>query len=465
MNKELYQRIQSGNPYDTDNGQLYYGRSGQPLFNIQYVETNDLGETGPWFKVDLQNRANSVNNVFEFMTDYYKTIKVVDFNSIISWIIDAITGAVSINGNIGIAQLKDMNKFALILQRILGLCFDNRKEIDVSGNAKVGEYDDIDESFFEFTDIDLRNIDSRIENVKNGVVEFVTCDNVKLPVDSESIMDSLGDLLFVKDDDLDNAIDNLTKKISDNNNWKGLGLDVSIQAEIDLNFVKNFAKGLILSLVSPKVLLPIFVMLKAIGQEISDLVESLYDFMKRFKKFVKNIISRIGAIFVEVLFNIIKKEIRSLLQSTIMDLAKEKANKKIIMVLKLIQLLVTVSQFIQDWRKCKSVVDEILWLLKIATTGWGGELSLPLLMASKLLDGASTVRAFTATIEELQKIGVPTGDMPDGSPNLSVLSMFSQLKGSMGEMAENGKIQVAIPPLTITPAGLTIPASGFGKSF
>ena len=40
----------------------------------------------------------------------------------------------------------------------MGLCFDNRKEIDVSGIAKLAELDDIDESFFEFTDIDLRNI-------------------------------------------------------------------------------------------------------------------------------------------------------------------------------------------------------------------------------------------------------------------------------------------------------------------
>ena len=86
------------------------------------------------------------------------------------------------------------------------------------------------------------------------------------------------------------------------------------------------------------------------------------------------------------------------------------------------------------------------------------------MFASQLLDGYSATRAFMGTIEELQKIGVPTGDMPDGSPNLSVLSTFSQMKAQSNEQAENGKIQVAIPPLTMTPAGLTVPASGFGKS-
>jgi len=42
--------------------------------------------------------------------------------------------------------------------------------------------------------------------------------------------------------------------------------------------------------------------------------------------------------------------------------------------------------------------------------------------------------------------------------------MFGQMKAMASEEAENGKLQVAIPPLTMTPAGLTVPASGFGKT-
>jgi hypothetical protein len=107
-------------------------------------------------------------------------------------------------------------------------------------------------------------------------------------------------------------------------------------------------------------------------------------------------------------------------------------------------------------------VDEILWLLKIATTGWG-KLPLPLVFACELLDGFSETRAFIGTITELQKIGIPTGDMPDGSPNLSIMAMLSQIKGMSSEFSENSKVQVAIPPLTMTPAGITVPASSFGK--
>jgi len=106
----------------------------------------------------------------------------------------------------------------------------------------------------------------------------------------------------------------------------------------------------------------------------------------------------------------------------------------------------------------------MLWLLKIATTGFGNEIPLPLLFGAQLLDGFSETRAFIGTIEELQKLGIDTGALPDGSPNLGILSILGQLKASANENAENGKLQIALPPLTITPAGLTLPSNAFGKS-
>ena len=67
--------------------------------------------------------------------------------------------------------------------------------------------------------------------------------------------------------------------------------------------------------------------------------------------------------------------------------------------------------------------------------------------------------------QELESLGIPTGPMPDGGPNLHVLSILAQLKAQAAEEAENGKVQIAVPPLTITPAGLTVPQGAFGKKF
>ena len=463
MNKELYQLIQTGNPYTVDNGQPYKGASGQDLFDIQYVEFNNIGETGPWYKVTLYNRANNINKVGTFLKDYYKTIKVVDFTNIMAYIMESLSGCLSISGNVGITQTDDVSKFSAIIQRVLGLCFDNTKEIDVSGIAKIAELDGIDDSFFEFNEIDLRNIEQRITNVKNGVVEFLSCENVKLPVNFEEIIDGLGQLNFVPDSDLVAAADSLTETMVNNPAWAGFAIEGNIKAELDLNFVKLMVNGILMSVISPKVLLPIFIMLKSIGNTFMDSINSLMDFAKQFRTFFINLTSKIGAIFVQELFNLIKKDIKNLLQSIIQDIAKEKLSKKYIIILKLIQLLLVIAEFISDWRKCKSVIDEILWLLKIAGTGFGNSIPLPILFGSQLLDGYSESRAFIGAIEELQKLGVPTGPMPDGSPNLDVLKIFGQMKAMSNEEAENGKVQIAIGALTMTPAGLTVPSSAYGK--
>jgi hypothetical protein len=464
LNKELYQRIESGQPYSIDNGQLYMGQSGQDLFDIQYVETDNLGQTGPWYKITLVDRVNNINKVGEFMVDYYKTIKIVDYHNIVSSVMNSLSGAISIQANIGVVQAEDATKFELILQRILGLCFDNKSEIDVSGVAKVAELDGVDDSFFEFTEIDLRNIDLTVNNIKNGVVEFENCDNVKLPVDSSSVLDSLNNLLHIPDSDLVNAADELTKSLTDNPEWSGFAITGNISAAVDLNFVKKLVQGLVTAILSPKILLPIFTMLKALGQTVVDQINSFMDFAKKFKSFVINLVSKVGGLFVKELFQLIKKDIKNLIQQVIMDVAKESGDKRIIMILKLVQLLLIIAQFVSDWRRCKSVVDELLSLLNMATSGLGfGGIPLPLLFASQLLGGYSESRAFLGTIEEMQKLGIPTGPMPDGSPNLDVLSKFAQMKAMAKEEAENGKVQIAVGPLSITPAGLTVPASAYGK--
>jgi hypothetical protein len=465
MNKELYQLIQTGQPYSVDNGQNYIGQSGQDLFDIQYVDQNLAGETGPWFKVTLSNRVNGVNKVGTFLVDYYKTIKITEPTNMMASIMESLSGAVSMSVGAGVGQVEDQSKFDLLIQRILGLCFDNRSEIDVSGIAKVPELDGVDETFFEFTDIDLRKVEQRVTNIKNKVIELEECDNILLPVDFPAVIAQINNLnLIDNNSDFINAADNLTQVLADNPQW-GAGIQTNAQAALNFNFIKLIAQGIAGAFLTPKVLLPIYVMLKAIGQETTDAIKGFVDFVKQFKKFAINFISKIGALFVQELFELIKRDIILLIQRVISDIVKEKIDKRISMILKLIQLLLIVASFISDWRKCKSVVDELLALLDLITSslGFGSQIPLPLLFASQLLDGYSESRAFVGAIEELQKIGVPTGALPDGSPNLDVLGKFGQMKAMAKEDSDNNKVQLAIGPLTITPAGLTVPASAYGK--
>jgi len=465
MNQELYQRIQSGQPYSLDNGQLYKGASGQNLFDIQFVQTTPSGQSGGWYKITLSNRINGANRIFEFISDYYASIKIFDFRNVMSSIVNLLTGAISIEISLGPGELRNANEFTLLIQRVLGLCFDNDQEINVSGVAKVSELDATDDSFFGFNEIDLREIELKVANTLKGVVTFEDCDNVELPVDTTSILNHLDNLFFVKDENLVDEAEKLPSVITNNPQWSRLALTGNIKGAVDENFVKTVIQGLVFTLLSPKVLLPIFIMLKALGQTAIDFINDAKEFIRIYKKFFLNLVSRIGAIFVQELFELIKKDIKNLIQQIINDISKEKINKRIIMILKLIQVLLAISQLITDWRKCKSVIDELLYLLTIATKGFGNDIPLPLLYGAQLLDGYSESRAFTGAIEELQKLGIPTGSMPSGDPNLGILSIFSQFKSQANELAENGKVSIGLPPLFVNPAGVIPPISLYGKSY
>lgn len=461
MNREMWDRLQQLNtPVD------FYGASGQKLFEISYVQQDGNGVSGDFYKILLSNRVTGVNTVFDFLVDYYSAIKIVDTSNLFQQLIDLICGAVTMEAKLGTGEIDVKNKFALLLQRILGLCFDSKKEIDVTGNSKVAELDGIDDSFFEFTDIDLRYIDQITSDIKLGVVEFEECQTVKLPVDSSSI---LNDLLKFNDAENINAekklASGLLNSLLDNPEWKlRLPNSVDINLAADFSFLTNLPKAIMLALLSPKIVLPLLIMAKAIGQLVGDVITNLLDFMRIFKTFVIAIMSKIGGIFVKELFEIVKKDIKQLVNDLIADIMKERAAKRIYMILRLIELILLIARFIDDWRKCKSVLDEILAILK-SISGMVG-MSLPpfLIAASEILPGASASRGFMNAIEELQKLGLPTGDMPDGSPNLMLQSIFSSMKGSQKEEDENGKVQIFIKPLTITPAGITIPAGNiYGK--
>lgn len=473
MNRELYNRIQAPNtPFSTINGDDYKGSSGQELFDIEYTELNNLGETGPWFKVTFSNRANNATTVAQFMVDYFKSIKLVEFENIMANIMNGLTGAISIKGNIGSSQAEVDAKFGILIKRILGICFDNdnsNNEINVSGIAKVPVDDPIDDSFFEFSDLDLRNIEQTITNLKNGVVQYEDCGDVLLPVDVDGIISSLNNLRFVPDNDLVNAANNLTQTLTNNPNWNIEIPNGNIEIAVDTNFIKLMAQGLVFAVLSPKVLLPIFAMLVSLGQQALAAIENLIEFARNFRKFIINLISKIGALFVEELFNTIKRDLLVLVQRVLQDITDERTRKITAIILKLIQILFVFAQLISDWRKCKSIIDELTQIMSV-----GGQIAqdllgsltsqipLPLLFASTFLGGYSESRAFIGTIEELQKLGIPTGALPDGTPNLTVLAMYGQLKASEREKTENSKVQVAIPTLAITPAGVTIPSSASG---
>jgi hypothetical protein len=492
MNKQLYQLTDSNNTdrsFSQINGKNYLGKSGQNLFDLQYSKTNSFGVTGDYYRVILIDRedgsGNISNNVGEFINDYYSTIKLVDNVDIGANLVNILSGAVSFKAQVGVGQLNEQSKFDLLVQRILGLCFDSRREIDVSGIAKIAELDGVDDSFFELTEIDLRNIEVNISNIQNGVMEFEDCNNVKLPVDADSLVSQLVDLR----DDIDNlstsdqvaAIETIIDSISQNPDWSVLiPNNFNASVAIDTNVIKKIPLAVASSVLSPKVLLPLYTLLSVvqsgatytynqavtsantatesvnqgvagignagadIGQSASNVVTNGTAFLKTFKTFSIQVISKINAEFLQVLFEILKRDIVNLMASIIQDVARSKILKKYAMILKLLQIAIVVAQLINDYRKCKSLLENILLLLSLIGQNFGPkqEIPLPLLALSPILPGISAEQMTIKAITALQSLGVPTGTLPDGSPNLMLQFNLAANSAIVSNITEDGKLEV-----------------------
>ena len=482
MNKELRLRLNStGQSFYTQYGKFYQGTSGLPLFDFMYSPTNQYNVTEDCYRVALIDKPTP-NKVGDFLNDYYSTIKLIDSVDVTELLVNIVTGAISIQGNQSAGQIGENSKFQAIVNRILGLCFDGRREIDVSGVSKVAELDGVDESFFELTEVDLRNIDVRISNIQNGVMEFEDCNNVKLPVDYQTLVDELIKFRDVLDDQTTeeqvNTISNILDTIYQNPDWNELlPTNFNLELAVNKDFLKQIPLAVASAVLSPKVLFPIFILLQVVESkaannydravteanpilqsgntatgDVNNIINNSNDFLKVFKSFNVEVVSKIGAVFLRVLYEELKKDILNLLSSVISDIVVRQKLKKYKIILRLINILLILSQLIDDYRKCKSLVNDILLLLKTIFGRPDGQIPLPLLFLTQFLPGYSPDRATINTVELLQSVGIPTGPLPDGSPNLmGIYNLMSNI-GADNEESDNGKTEgTVITPLGIYP--------------
>jgi hypothetical protein len=504
MNKELNMLISTPNQsFHQTFGKFYQGTSGQYLMDIQYQRTNEFGVFGDFFKVALIDRSGAQtpnqlsttgNTVGEFLSDYFDTIRLFDTQNLTTQIMQFLFQFVSKQAGLGSGEIAQSSKFYLIAQRILGLCFDSRREIDVSGVSKVAELDGIDDSFFELTDVDLRNLDLEISNVQNGVIELVDCNNVKLPINSANITAQLVDLgaklSGLTTDQQVTAIENILDSVTQNPNWKlYTNSNFNAAGSIGRNLIQNMALAVASAALSPKTLLPIMVMSNVVektainnyntavgsantqiqsatttNSQVNNIVTDATAFLKKFKKFSIEVISKIGAIFLRTLFELLKKDILGLLGAIIEDISNSERKKRYKKILRLVgiatQLAGEIIRGLDDYRKCKSLLDEINNIINIINGLPRPRSKIPVVLAilSDFLPGESPERATINGIKYMQELGIPTGPLPDGSPNISIQALLASQKGDKDEQAENGvSDSFIVPSKQGTPRIVTLP--------
>lgn len=70
--------------------------------------------------------------------------------------------------------------------------------------------------------------------------------------------------------------------------------------------------------------------------------------------------------------------------------------------------------------------------------------------------GLSVIQSTANIVKDLNKLGVPTGPMPDGSANLTVGFAFASTKEIYRGMKKDASIQVGIQPGSVNIVGLGV---------
>lgn len=482
MNRELYNRLISPQSFQQQYGQSYIGASGAQLFDIQYVNqyTNpntNITEYDDYFKITLLNQTLNRTKISDFLRDYYGSIEIFDLNGLIQSIMAQLMGAIQFGLNTPVEELSDLEKFIKFVKRLMGICSDPTKKIDISGSGKLSDLDLIDDSFFDLSPQDLLDIDFKTELKVNGLVTFKDCDDVNLPVNVQATTQLLDDV--IKENKAQEKINKFFEgidSISEDPKWKQLlGPSVDINEALLLEFLLNLPANLVKAILTPKVMLGFIIMIKAIISNgsafLNELFEDVTDFFKKFKKFLSCFIRRVISIFIEQIFSLIKKNIKILVESILLDIAKEAKDTQLSMYANIVYILFVVGQAVIDYRNCKSVLDEILKLLNLGLSQFNLGLPLFVLAGAQFLGGVSSTRGYSNVIENLQNAGLPTDDNADGTPNLMNLFTKAKIKGQNKEQAQNGKTEVYIPPLKVfvpplgAGPGTTKPVKTYGKSY
>jgi hypothetical protein len=372
----------------------------------------------------------------------------------------------------------------------MGICEPGSSEIDVSGVAKISELDNLDDNFFTFTETELNDINQVSSNQKRGIVQYVDCDNVDLPVNN--------DILLQQADNLSNTIDSLPvedqvaeiERLLDSipQTWtqEGFGgIAFDFENPFNQDLIKKIPLALISAILTPKVLLPLFIFKEYLQNQVVGFANQLIvsgnsiitsantlinsantinalsstfiadgvDFTKKFKKFVFRVIGRIMNKFLELLFIMLKKNILKLVREIIRDIARTSKNAKLKAINTILNYAEPLIQGFLNYRECKSLIKQIQKILDLIR----GEPKNPpnplpnaLLVLSEFLPGISPERGILNTIEYMQAYGLKTGPNPDGSPNRMVAFTTALQKGGYDEFIENGKVEgtVFVPPMT-----------------
>ena len=256
------------------------------------------------------------------------------------------------------------------------------------------------------------------------------------------------------------------------------------------NVLQKIPEALAYTVLNPKVLLPIFTFKQLLetqvlgfanqlitsGNTVINVVNGLVqsantinqlsnpiindgvEFARKLRQFIFGVVGAIAEKFLEVLFNILKKNLLNLIRVILGDIAKTTKDiriRKIQALLDAGEFLVTAFVTARNYRECKNLIGQIQKILKLISRQIPNTnpISKSLIGLANYLPGVSPERATINAIEIAQKFGLPTGALADGQPNKMIFYQLATQRGLKFEEASNGVVDIGVDPIQTAAAG------------
>ena len=471
-NKELKQRL------NTPNALLisYLGGGGTALFDIEYDDVDSFTVKPIGYNGNYNDNTLTPGNdrkITEFLRDYFDSIEVFDGHNFLAAISNMLSGAVDIQIPKGYKDVEIEGKFLDILKKLLGLCGDEEDGSDGGpiSSAPLSHLSDDNadiDSYFDFGPQELRDLEDSTSLKVKGLLRFVTCDSIEGKVNTDLLDDNITNVMnetnqTAQDIMIEQAMNEMVNGLETDDDFS-IGLKIpEIGIDFDLQFLKQLPLILISLILSPKILLPLVIVLAALGHQFD--ADDILDLLRKLWSLIKRILKKIVDFILEVLYEEIKRAILAIIQKIMAEILNEKYLKTFAVIQSLLALLQLAMQLIEDLANCKGILNTLLGLVRLPPIPGGINIPQPLLFATALRPGFSDTRAFQNVLENFQQAGLNTEDHADGSPNQMVMGMYNMIKGIEKERTENSVVKVATYSQTVmTPngPGTTMPGTGTG---
>lgn len=420
VNKELYSSF-SGTSFEMLN------KNNSLLFEMSWdvpTQTWDIsGLTG-----------NGSYTIEEFFNDYYSSIEFPEINQVIksSMLMTVRSGDSTPLFNNG---LNNLNR---LVDKLFTICGTPTNRDDLSKQNAVDLFDENDreiEEYFNFDDVEGIDIDNE-DAVKRNVLKFIDCDNFEIPINKTMLEDFIY-LGYKKN--VNDLVETTLNRVSMDAQTQSDSPQLQFNLSLLNSYILNLPKSVIMSVMSPKMFLPIVIFYKILKSG-TDVVGDVLNTMKELSKLFWSIIKELYWLFVREFWKSIKVDLMSFVVLIVKQILKNKYKRYVVIVTSLIALLTKIVENKVD--NCYEIFNSVLTTIETALSN-NGPINIPgiLLGLSDRLPGYSQDRAYLNIVERLENVGISTGPIFGEENNLPKI-IKSIIDGNTEEIDTNSFIKV-----------------------